>query len=173
MDALGTFKALDRALEERGLERELIICGGSALIILGIISRQTRDVDVISPKMDAELIAIADALAPSISLRKGWLNNGPALLAGELPAGWEARAVTTFQGTHLHIKSIGRIDLIFTKLYATVDRVDDLDDLVRLKPTLEELDRAMEWVLQRDASEIWPRIAKEALAVIKGKLGYE
>lgn len=173
MDAVRTFKALDNALKKHDLERELIICGGSALIILGIVSRQTRDVDVISPKMDAELIAIADSIAASISLRKGWLNNGPSILAGELPSGWESRAVPVFQGTHLHIKSIGRIDLIFTKLYATVDRIDDLDDLVQLKPTLEELDRAMEWVLQRDASEIWPRIAKEALAAIKEKLGYE
>src|SRR3989344_3358836 len=100
MDVKKVFIVLNRVLEERGLEREIIICGGAALIALGILSRQTRDVDVLDPKIDDELRAISDDLAASLGLRKGWLNNGPAVLTKEMATGWESRCIEVFNGSN-------------------------------------------------------------------------
>lgn len=163
MDAKSVFKALDKELKSAKVQRELIICGGAALIALGVVSRQTRDVDVLSPLIDKNLKNIAIKLAPSLGLKENWLNNGPIELTEELPKGWESRSSIVFEGSNLIVKSISRSDLIFSKLYAACDRQDDLGDLVTLKPSDKELKAAEAWVLQRDASDIWPQIVAECL----------
>ena len=49
----------------------------------------------------------------------------------------------------------------------------DLSDLLRLKPTKEELNLAKKWVLAQDAGGNWPSIVAEASSYIAKKLGYE
>ena len=172
MDTQAVFRALDAELTKQGLPRELIICGGAALIAMGVISRVTRDVDVLDPILDAELLEAAKRVGKTLGLGEGWLNNGPRVLVKELPKDWEGRCTEVFRGSVLQIRSIGRTDLICTKLYAAACRTDDVPDLVRLKPTAAELKSAEAWALERDGSEIWPRIVGECLAEVRRRLGH-
>ena len=166
------FQALNGELKASGLERHLIICGGAALIALGVIARETRDVDVLEPVLDRALLDAAARVGRKLGLSDQWLNNGPRALTETLPKGWQARCTDLFQGDALRIKSLGRLDLIFTKLDAAASRVDDIRDLVRLKPTPDELAAAEAWALRQDASEIWPKIVSECLAELKKRLGH-
>ncbi|MBF0299965.1 MAG: hypothetical protein HQK51_14665 [Oligoflexia bacterium] len=63
--------------------------------------------------------------------------------------------------------------LIYSKLYAAADRIDDIEDLVALKPTEQELMEAKKLVLQQDASDVWPTIVDECISVLKKRLGHE
>jgi hypothetical protein len=172
MDALAVFRALDAELVKRSIHRELVICGGAALIALGVIARETRDVDVLEPELDSALLEAAKPVGKALGLSEGWLNNGPRDLVKALPKGWESRCSDVFGGPALTIRSIGREDLICTKLYAAACRTDDIHDLVKLKPTSLELKKAEAWTLSRDAAEIWPRIVTECLAEVRRRLGH-
>ena len=170
MDTSAVFYALNEELTTRRVKREFFICGGAALIALKILKRATQDVDVLKPVIDPTLKAAAKAVATTLQLKEGWLNNGPALLANELPPGWELRCTEVFQGSCLRVCAIGRKDLIYSKLYAAADRMDDVDDLVALDPSEIELEKARIWVLERDESEIWPRVVAECITEVKRKL---
>jgi hypothetical protein len=82
---------LAEKLQARGESRELTVCGGGALLILKVIDRETRDIDVIVPRLDSLLIELATEVAQEFSLEQGWLNNGPASLSRDLESGWESR----------------------------------------------------------------------------------
>lgn len=99
--------------------------------MLGIIERQTRDVDVIAPVIDPLLQTLAAEVGREFGLEKGWLNNGPASLARDLEKGWDERVRTIFRGQALTVKTLGERDLLATKLYAYCDRdEDDLSDIL-------------------------------------------
>src|SRR5213592_3552571 len=67
----------------------LVVCGGSALIAMGLIERATQDVDVIalmepdrslrspSPLPDF-LLRAAGEVARDLGLAENWMNNGPS-----------------------------------------------------------------------------------------------
>jgi hypothetical protein len=171
MDALAVFRALDQELAKRRLQREIVICGGAALIALGVLSRETRDVDVLEPELDNAFLEAAKPVGKALGLHEGWLNNGPRDIAKELPKAWESRCTDVFKGSALQVRSIGRSDLICTKVYAAACRTDDIDDLVELTPTAAELKQAEAWTLKRDAADIWPRIVTECLAEVRRRMG--
>jgi hypothetical protein len=173
VDPKSVFVALDAELKALGVQRELIICGGAALIAMGIVARETRDVDVLLPVLDPELHSAAKKIGKALDLNEGWLNNGPRDLIQALTKGWESHCTDVFRSTNLVIRSIGRSDLICSKLYAAADRPEHLPDLVALKPSETELEAARTWVLARDASEIWPRIVQECAEEVRRRLGYE
>jgi len=134
-------KRLDEVLLDLGVEPvDLRVCGGGALLVLGIVSRQTRDLDVVTPKLTEELIIGSRKVAIEFSLSPDWLNNGPENLIIDLNLGWEERCQLVYSGEVLRVFSLGREDLIASKLYAYCDREEsDLDDLLKIKPTIEEL----------------------------------
>ncbi len=82
---------------------DLIVCGGSALIIAGIVSRTTKDVDILgigylsaNGKLDIKeskplpvlLEETAQEVAQDLGLEKNWLNTGPSdLVRFGLPEG--------------------------------------------------------------------------------------
>ncbi len=168
-----TLNELDRELVARGEERTLIACGGGALLAMQIIERQTRDLDVIVPKIDPVLGAAAEAVARKLGLSTNWLNNGPESLTRDLLPGWEERSVPIFKGKALEVRALGRSDLIATKMYAFCDREDDFEDLLRIKPTREELEAIRTWVLERDGSHLWPGRVAECFARLGKALGHE
>src|SRR5688572_8140587 len=135
MDAV--LRRLDEELTKLGEKRTLVVCGGSALIVMNVIDRRTRDIDVIAPPIDDGLEKIAKALAKEFGLAENWLNDWPAPLARDLTKGWQSRTVAIFNGKALELRALGREDLLATKLYAFCDREDDFDDVVKLKPTKE------------------------------------
>lgn len=64
-DITAALELLDQELALRGEVRELIACGGGVLSVMGIISRQTRDLDIITPTLDAVLLECAERVAIS------------------------------------------------------------------------------------------------------------
>ena len=163
--------AYDTFLEERGLQLDAIIVGGTALNLLGYISRQTRDVDIIAPELSEALKLASEEFAETIpTLWSNWLNNGPSSLVEILPTGWETRLQDSYIGTALHLKTLGRSDLLKTKLFAYCDRGTDLSDCLAMKPTPEELDDALTWVILQDANPLWPEHVRASFEVLTQQL---
>ena len=172
LSALGAF------LEEAHAEPEsFVLIGGSALLALGLVSRTTRDADImagvdaerglVDPRpMSPALQAAAFRVARELDLDEHWLNTGPAdqLVAG-LPEGFLGRLTARRFGPCLTIHLPDRYDLIHLKLFAAVDQGPGrhVRDLVALAPTDEELLAAARWVLTQDAGEVFPAIVRDAL----------
>jgi hypothetical protein len=164
---------LDRALNtlgdllmDRGLRFELVAIGGSSLMLLGIIRRPTRDLDVVALVEDGQylkarplpedLVAATRDVGLALGLDERWLNAGSTdLLDFGLPDGVEGRVETRrYGGLTLHLA--GRKDQIFFKLYATADQGLDSKhawDLRELRPTSGELLAAARWTRTHDPSE--------------------
>ncbi|MBI3557925.1 MAG: hypothetical protein HY074_16810 [Deltaproteobacteria bacterium] len=161
-------EALDQALATARERRDLVVCGGAALLVLNVTDRQTRDVDVLIPKLDPILIAASERIAAKFGLDPTWLNNGPESLVRDLETGWEERTEITYRGKALSIRVLGRRDLIASKLFAFCDRDEnDFEDLIKLKPSVSELDLLRQWVLARDASELWPNRVEKCFKRLK------
>jgi hypothetical protein len=176
---------LDQALRlgrERLLELDaprgvLVVCGGSALLALGLVQRTTKDVDVLAgvdgsaglvdPRaFSATLQAVAEEVGAQLGLLPGWLNAAPAdqVLMG-LPEGFLARLIRRDYGPRLTIHFPDRFDLIHLKLFAVIDQGPGrhVPDLLALRPSEEELFAAARWVPTQDSGGVFPRLVKEAL----------
>jgi hypothetical protein len=153
-------------LEERGLRYELYAVGGGALQLLGLITRPTRDIDIVG-KVEGQrvlpMVTLPPALARAIEdtarvfrISPQWVNTGPrSLLDLALPEGAIGRAHRRQWGG-LVLNIADRRDQIFFKLYAAADqgpRSKHFDDLRRLEPTYEELRDAAAWARTHDPSE--------------------
>ena len=159
---------------------EIVVCGGSALITTKLVSRTTKDVDVVALKgdsglfdpdpMPANLIDAALIVARALNLPEDWLNTGPAdLFRMGLPEGFESRLISKSFGTHLIVHFIGRLDQIHFKLYAYVDSGGyHIEDLLALNPTMDEVLMAAKWSQTHDVSEGYTMILKDLLT----QLGY-
>ena len=58
-----TIEAFDRHLLELGLRFEGVVIGGSALGLMGIVQRPTRDFDILLPELPATIVAAAHEFA--------------------------------------------------------------------------------------------------------------
>lgn len=177
------FEALAMRLEanESG-PYEIVVCGGSALILTGVVLRTTRDVDVValgseeglsSPDPLPEALALAAReTAEDLGLPMDWLNNGPSRGVGGLfqmglPDGLDARLTTRTYGSCLTVHFIGRLDQIHFKLYAAADRGGyHIEDLLALNPTDNELVLAARWAMTHDVSDTFRTILKTLLRSI-------
>jgi len=166
---------------------ELLVCGGSALNILGLVERATRDVDVLAyvkrgkrgeisvikaEPLKAELSVAAAKIARDFNLPDTWLNAGPASAVDlGLPNGIMDRVVTRRFGQKLTINFLGRYDQIHFKLYAAVDQGagKHLDDLLALKPTSDEIEQAARWSMTHDVLEGF----KQGLKGLLNYLGFK
>lgn len=169
---------LGRLLEERGTGYEIVVVGGSALLLLGIIHRPTKDLDVLAVISDGvyvtakplpgELEKAARDVAVELGLASDWLNSGPtAQLQTGLPEGFRERVETRTYRT-LVVNIASRLDHIYLKLYATVDHAGTgkhADDLRRLAPTRQELLDAAAWVRGQDISPAFPHLVADTLRI--------
>lgn len=150
----------DSYLKGLGLSFEAIIIGGAALNIMDVVSRKTKDVDFLDPDIPEEIKAASIEFAlknPDLKLdAKDWMNNGPKSLARDLPDGWRNDLQKIYEGEALILWTLGRLNLLRSKLYAYADRDTDYGDCMALKPTMGELDACKDWVLAGDASKLWP-----------------
>ena len=99
-----------------------------------------------------------------------WLNNGPTSLVDILPVAWEARLQASYQGVALRLQTLGRSDLLKTKLFAYCDRGTDFADCVAMAPSDEELSQAIGWVIRQDANDLWPAHVRSSFAALQNRL---
>jgi len=100
------------------------------------------------------------------------LNNGPSSLVDILPQGWEERLQESFQGEALVLHTLGRRDLLKTKLFAYCDRGTDLADCLAMQPSAVELEDALAWVVKQDGNELWPAHVQHTFADLAERLGH-
>lgn len=162
----GALETLGELLADRGHSIELVAIGGGSLLLLDLIRRPTKDLDIVAlvragryvsaePLPDWLLTAVRD-VAAATGLAEDWVNPGPtSLLEFGLPEGFAGRVETrTYDALVLHIAS--RVDQISFKLYACVDqgpRSKHTQDLRALSPTPDELRRAAAWCRSQNPSE--------------------
>lgn len=167
-------RELNDALAIEGAEPvDWIVCGGTALGILGLVQRPTRDVDVISgwssatlqivpidrfpPAVERAIVRVAEAhpelRSSGITNAKPWVNLGPkGLLDFGLPPGCTERLTPRTIGTHITLRLPDRRDLIAFKLFAAADAAHGRQsvhksDLRAVAPNEEELRFAIDWVI--------------------------
>ena len=179
-------RSLSSRLEENNSAPiEIVICEGSALIITGMIPRTTKDVDIVAILRDGKLyspaplpkslIQAAKEVAEDLGLDINWLNNGPSsgeggLFQMGLPNGFAKRLHTHKYGKYLKAHFADRLDQIYFKLYAAVDRGGyHIQDLNELAPTPEELKDAALWCMTHDVSEGFAMVLK----ILLKELGHE
>jgi hypothetical protein len=172
-----TIEAFDSHLAALGLRFEAVVIGGSALALLGVTARQTRDFDILAPVLPQEIAEAARQFARAqrrlgIELIDDWLNNGPMHVGDALPKAWQLRTRPVFEGTALVLSTLGRADLLKTKLLALCDRGTDLPDCIALAPTAGELADAVIWLAEQDANPEWPAHVNATIADLAGRLGH-
>lgn len=155
----------------------LVVCGGASLVALGLVSRATRDVDVLALRHEQGKLVAASPLPEALSraveeiagqldLYPQWLNGEPTgLLEWGLPEGLGERLVRREYGRALTVWFVGRWDQIHFKLFAAADTGPGrhLNDLLALRPTEAELLAAARWALTQDASEGFAWVLKDML----------
>lgn len=160
----------------------LIVCGGSALIALQLVSRTTKDVDILAMENSGELIAptpipddlmdVASEVQEALGLPEHWLNNGPSSNEGGLfqiglPEGLQKRLIRKKYGDKLTVSFTSRLDQVYFKLWASVDRGGyHIEDLMTLNPTADELLSASLWTMEKDVSEGYLMVLKDFLKAI-------
>lgn len=156
---------------------ELVVIGGSGLLALGLISRATRDIDVLAisgaeglesaDPLPGPLAAASAVVARDFDLPPDWLNGGPSgLLDLGLPRGFLERLERRAYGSHLTVCFASRLDQIHFKLYALVDQGPGKheSDLRALHPSHDELIAAALWSRTHDPSEGYRGMLNAALA---------
>lgn len=162
--------ALLAALTKDQPPLHFIVCGGSSLLALGMVQRQTtRDVDVLAlldegqaltaKPLPAYLTAAASRVQKEMGLMDDWFNTGPSdesFFRFGLPEGLVDRLTPREYGPSLTISYLGRLDQIHLKLYAAADQGPAPSrhsaDLRDLAPSAEELTLAARWCRLHDDS---------------------
>ena len=177
-------------LAEDGVHHlELVVCGGAALNILGLIHRGTRDVDVVAiverDKHGQAILQIPSALDESIkkailrihkdfNLEENWFNiqTGALFTSLHFPKGILERTIKREFGNNVIIHFLDRYDQIHFKLYAALDnetrRAVHLSDLLALSPSETEICEAAKWLLTRPSGEFY----KHALQNLLEQIGF-
>lgn len=167
----------DQYLTCRKLQFNAVVIGGAALSILGVIARETQDCDVLDPEIPKDIEQAAKDFSRAYnnsgsSLRENWLNNGPVALKQILPSGWRFRLEVLYQGAALSLYTLGRSDLLKTKLFAYCDRGQDFGDCVAMQPLQEELSDALPWLKVQDTNPQWPAHVDSMISKLATRLGY-
>jgi hypothetical protein len=177
MDPRTTIAAFDSFLARRGLSLEAVVVGGTALGLLGIVSRPTRDCDVLHPHVPDAIRRAAREFATAVRLSGAvladdWLNDGPASLTKDLPEGWEDRLQAAYRGEAVTLYTLGSLDLLRSKLFALCDRAIDLHDCLALRPSEKDLEQVLPWLDARDANPDWPAHVRATLGDLGRRLGH-
>jgi len=142
-----TIRRFDEYLAERGLRLDAVVIGGAAFAALMSEEGETLDED--------------------------WLNNGPSSLVRLLPDGWLDHVQLAFSGVSITLHTLGRLDLLRTKLFGLCDRGLDIGDCIALSPTAAELNEVLPWLQEQDANPNWPAHVEVTLVDLAKRLGHE
>jgi len=170
--------AFDEFLASKGVYFKAVVIGAGALSVLGIITRQTHDFDVLQPTIPQDIKKFANEFrekmrSEGISLDENWINNGPESIAKILPSDWPSRVRPLFRGKAIEFSTLGKIDFLRTKIDAFCQRGSDFKDIVLMNPTRDELLEASEWVKQQDENLGYPEWVDKQIARVAKELGYE
>lgn len=176
MKPVEIIEKFDKFLFERKMNFEAIVIGGSALSIMGVISRETHDVDILDPKIPESIIQLSKEFASkelisNTPLKENWLNNGPDSLKGFLRPNWYLRTQVIYTGKAIKFSTLDRLDLIGTKLLAYCDRGTDLKDCIDLSPSLTEISEILPWVKGYDTNPDWPEYVQRRIDYLIERLG--
>lgn len=180
-------EAAGELLAAEGAEVGIVVVGGTALNLLGIVERTTSDVDVIAI-VRAEREAGHAVLAPpeplpeplrravatvgrDFRMPEDWMNTVVGLQwQTGLPPGLEQRLHWRRYGG-LTVGVADRHDLIFLKLYAAADSGGSasvhFQDLLALSPTEAELTAAADWVRGQDPTPAFSGIVEQVIAHVR------
>ena len=176
--------ALGDVLTQRGISYDVVLIGGANLLLRGIITRSTKDADLLGELLDESRVMTlrelppplkraAEDVADAYGLAPNWFNSAPTSLVDDgLPAGFVDRLQRrTFGG--LGIWLAGEFDMVCFKLYAASDHWPrpgrHIDDLRALKPSESDLFAAGRWCLGLDTSPGF----RTMLVDVLGDLGLE
>ncbi|HMP48267.1 MAG TPA: DUF6036 family nucleotidyltransferase [Oligoflexia bacterium] len=176
MNPVEIISKFDQFLHRKSKSFEAVVIGGTALNLLGVIERETRDCDILDPKIPEDIKKLSIEFAETLKdedLKQDWLNNGPASLLRDLDTTWKNQTEILFSGLALTLYTLSRIDLIKSKVFALCDRTIDKPDCIALKPNKNELLEILPWLEQRDANPMWPEHVREVLSNLAKELGYE
>lgn len=145
---------LDQELTKRGLTVELVICGAYALHLHGYLrSEYTLDVDSIIKLTSTEFRQIIETIGQKLGIGPHWLNDQASTV--NLPTGIFSRTIPIKRWKFIKASLVSRIDLIKMKASAFSIRRDqtnkDWEDLVLLKPTLEEINDAIIFIKESNS----------------------
>lgn len=173
LEALGAILA--RESEE---PLDIMVCGGMALILQGLIDRRTRDIDgmaLVVMENDAYVLKkpllkkpLKDAIqrvAAVYGITRHWLSfQSRTLLDNGLPEGIIERAEVRHYGEKLTVRLISRYDQVHLKLKAAISREGpDAGDIAEIGATEKEIAAAARWCLELGYSSA---DIKEALEMI-------
>lgn len=167
----------------------LVVCGGSALNVLEIAARTTRDVDVLAiveegpegirlrhnQQLPERFLEVVAEVGRDLGLEEDWLNMGPkdVLQVYGAPQGMMERWERREYGPSLTVYFVSRMDQVHLKLLAAADPESEprhLEDLlIRIRPTSEEVRAATAWLLGRKTSPRFRRCVRRAVEA----LGYD
>lgn len=185
LDLESALAAVGDLLTAEGKEIGIVVMGGTALNLLGLVKRTTQDVDVVALRepssteaelslrppdpLPESLIRAIQRVARDFGFPENWMNTAASLQWKDgLPPGLEDRLEWKKYGG-LHVGLVSRYDLIFFKLYAAVDsgpKSVHYQDLLALRPSKEELQEAAAWVRTQDVSEGFQQMLDQALTQV-------
>lgn len=175
MDINQAIKELDILIKAKGLHYVLYTCGGAQLVFLGYSTRRTEDVDLIHDQIDQPLREASIVVAKKLGIQEDWLNNKVSSLGKRLAKGWKKKTVVLFDGEAITLMGLNRQDLISSKLHAAIDRKgEDYEDLLFLKPSVDEIEVARAYVLkQKNDFETSEVFINAWVRELKNDLGYD
>ena len=139
--------------------------------------RTTKDCDILHPSLPEPLVVAARQFA-NLQRNRGeqladdWLNNGPQSLADLLPGVWQERLIPAFTGQAIELRTLGRLDLLRSKIFSLCDRALDLQDCIALAPIASELREIESWLSEQDGNPEWPHHVRAVLDDRGRRLGY-
>jgi hypothetical protein len=183
--------AVGELLAADGVEVGVVVVGGTALNLLGIVERTTTDVDVLAvlrggshpsaesllppDPLPAPLARAIARVARDFQLPADWMNTMVGLQwQTGLPPGLVDRLHWRQYGG-LRVGLANRVDLIFLKLYAAADSGGPtsvhVQDLLALQPAAPELEAAAAWVREQDPTPAFAGILAEVVAYVRARCG--
>jgi hypothetical protein len=178
--------AVGELLAAEGERAAIVVVGGAAMNLLGLVRRSTSDVDVIARAVRDERgelqleraepfpPALGQAIrtaARDLGLDEDWMN---AVVEAQwtlgLPPGLREDITWRNYGGGLDVGLVGRRTLIALKLHAAVDsdaHSVHSQDLLALGPSDAELEEAVAWVRRQDAAEEWPSLVEQVVGHVQ------
>lgn len=187
-DIESALRAVGELLEASDQRVSIVVIGGAALNLLGIIERATLDVDVLAftdapgelasisrppEPLPSTLASAIDQVARDYRLPANWMNAGPAKQWDiGLPPGFADRLHwRSYPGLDVGIAD--RRDLIFFKLEAAADQPDannrHFRDLLALTPTDLELEAAADWAREKNVGARYHEILDHVIGHVRNR----